>query len=414
MQCAFTQFMSSSRSQRFSQPPPPSMPPSQTGRATVPGSGVSEISSQLGEEESVDLEVADMPMSEDEEEAPEQAQTSGLFDPSLFRTLLLKACTTANLSSSQDDKPSTSTNQESNPLFAEQVVEKKQIPCPHVFRATVEKQWSSLATFPAPNSTERKLFNVSSSFASLLEVPSMDTPLTSLFSTSAIPGDMVEAMKAEDKKFEFSLRRVHQASAWAIKAATSFSFFARASIMWLCELQALVPPDQVRTHQTLGKLVVVSEYMADASFHSAWYSSKSIAATVASRRLLWLKQWRTDLKSKWRLSTAKYGGTHLFGPILEPHVIEGKDKCKILAHPSRRLDRRPLQDFRRQTFRFSGSWVWRQPFRPGQSWEWPRGSRSFPPRQDRQQDHQNVRARGQYQSKHPFRGTGGRPYRRSK
>ncbi|XP_039184041.1 bifunctional arginine demethylase and lysyl-hydroxylase JMJD6 isoform X2 [Crotalus tigris] len=407
---------SSSRSQQgpLQPPPPPSIPPSQVGHATVPGSGISETSSQLGEEGSMDLEIANMPMSEDEEAAPEQVSTSGLFDPSLFRSLLMKACTTANLTSVQEEKPSTSTSQESNPLFAEQVVEEKQIPCPHIFRTTVEKQWTSLATLPSPSSTEKKLYNVSSSFASLLEMPSVDTPLTSLFSTSAIPGDMAEALKAEDKKFEFSLRRAHQASAWAIKAATSSSFFARASIMWLREIQALIPPDQVRTHQTLGKLVAASEYMADASLHSARYSARSIAATVASRRLLWLKQWRTDLKSKWRLSTAKYSGTHLFGSVLEPHIIEGKDKRKILAHPSKRSDRRPQQEFRRQTFRPSGSWEWRQPFRTGQSWEWPRGSQSFPPRQDRQQDRQNTGTRGQFQSKHPFRGSRGRPYRRSK
>ncbi|XP_039185082.1 sodium/potassium-transporting ATPase subunit beta-1-interacting protein 1 isoform X1 [Crotalus tigris] len=54
---------------------------------------------------------------------------------------------------------------------------------------------------------------------------------------------MAEALKAEEKRFEFSLRRAHQPSAWAIKAATSSSFFARSSIMWLH--QALIPPDQV-------------------------------------------------------------------------------------------------------------------------------------------------------------------------
>ncbi|XP_039221690.1 uncharacterized protein LOC120318319 isoform X1 [Crotalus tigris] len=284
-----------------------------------------------------------------------------------IRSLLMKACTTANFTSAQEDKPSTSTSQESNPLFAEQVVEGKQIPCPNVFRTIVEKQWSSLATLPSATSTEKKLFNVSSSFSSLLEVPMVDTPLTSLFSTSTIPGDIAEALKAEDEKFEFCLCRAHQASAWAIKAATSSSFFARASIMWLHELQALVPPDQVCTHQTLGKLVAASEYIADASLHLARYSARSIAATVASRRLLWLKQWQTDLKSKWRLSTAAYSGTHLFSPVLKPHIIEGKDKRKILTHPSKKLGRRPQQDFRRQSFHPSGSWEWRQPFQAGQS-----------------------------------------------
>lgn len=298
MHNAFRQFMSSKGQGSFYPPPPPSIPPSQMERSTAPGSGVSETSSHLGEEGSVDLEMADTPLSEDEEAAPEQASSSGLFDPSLFRSLLLKAVATVNLTLVQEEKPSTSTSQESNPLFAEKVVEDTQVPCPQVFRASVEKQWNALATPPSPNSSEKKLFNVSPSFASLLEVPSVDIPLTSLFSTSAIPGDMAEALKAEDKKFEHSFCRAHLASAWAIKAATSSSFFARASIMWLRELQVIVPPDQVRIHQTLGKLVTTSEYVADASLHSTRYSARSIAATVASRRLLWLKQWKTDLKSK--------------------------------------------------------------------------------------------------------------------
>ncbi|XP_039222344.1 uncharacterized protein LOC120318592 isoform X2 [Crotalus tigris] len=62
---------------------------------------------------------------------------------------------------------------------------------------------------------------------------------------STIPGEMAKALKAEDKKFESALCRSHQASAWAVKASTSLAFFARVSIMWLRELQDLVPPDQV-------------------------------------------------------------------------------------------------------------------------------------------------------------------------
>ncbi|XP_039194838.1 uncharacterized protein LOC120306185 [Crotalus tigris] len=225
---------------------------------------------------------------------------------------------------------------------------------------------------------------------------------------------MAEFLKAEDKKFEFSFRRAHQSSAWAIRVATSSSFFARSAIMWLQELQALIPPDQVRAHQTIGKVVAASKYIADASLHSARCSARSIAASVASCRLLWLRQWRTDLKAKWRLATSRYSGTHLFGPVLEPHIIEGKDKCKVMAHPSKKPDRQSQQDFRRPSFCPSGSWDWRQPFQAGQSWDWPRGSRSYSFRQDRQQDRQSSGARGQSQTKRPFRRSGSRPYRRSK
>ncbi|XP_039211702.1 mitogen-activated protein kinase kinase kinase kinase 4 isoform X11 [Crotalus tigris] len=51
-------------------------------------------------------------------------------------------------------------------------------------------------------------------------------------------------------------RRAHQASAWAAKVATSSSFFARACIMWLRELQTSVPLDQGR-HVKTGQLAAI-------------------------------------------------------------------------------------------------------------------------------------------------------------
>ncbi|XP_039176739.1 uncharacterized protein LOC120297788 isoform X2 [Crotalus tigris] len=143
MHHAFDQFMSSSLAKGRTQiPPSPPLPADHTGHVQSAGSGISETSSQIGEVESVDLETTDAPMSEDEEVAPDPTPTSGLFDPNLFKSLLLKACTKTNLVSEQEPKPSTSTAQESNPLFAVKVVEEKQVPCPAVFREMVEKQWT--------------------------------------------------------------------------------------------------------------------------------------------------------------------------------------------------------------------------------------------------------------------------------
>ncbi|XP_039190899.1 actin cytoskeleton-regulatory complex protein PAN1-like [Crotalus tigris] len=185
MHQAFNKFMSSSLAAGPSQvSPSPPLPVDRTGRPQSAGSGISETSSQFGETESVDLVTTEGPMSEDEEVTQDPTPTLGLFDPNLFKSLLLKACTTANLASEQEPKPSTSSTQESNPLFVRKVVEEKQVPCPADFHETVEKEWTSLATLPSPSSTEKRLYNVSSAFSSLLEVPTVDAPLTSLFSTS--------------------------------------------------------------------------------------------------------------------------------------------------------------------------------------------------------------------------------------
>ncbi|XP_039219686.1 uncharacterized protein LOC120317288 [Crotalus tigris] len=214
MHHAFRQFMSSTEgSQVQSHPTPPtSIPPPRAERGTRPSSDVSETSSQLGEEGSVELGVADTPLSEEEEPTPEQVTSSGLFDPSVFRSLLIKAIDTVKLTSAQEEAPSSSANQEANPLFAEKVKEDPQIPCPLVFKTTVEKQWASLATTPSQSSLDKRLYNVSSSFSSLLEVPSVDAPLTSLFSNTTVPRDMAEFLKAEDKKFEFSFHGPGSAS----------------------------------------------------------------------------------------------------------------------------------------------------------------------------------------------------------
>ncbi|XP_039222273.1 serine/threonine-protein kinase NIM1 isoform X1 [Crotalus tigris] len=151
---------------------------------------------------------------------------------------------------------------------------------------------------------------------------------------------MTEALKPEDKKCEAALRRSHQASAWAIKASTSMAFFTRASVLWLCELQDMIPPDQIRVHQNLGKLVATSQYMADVSLHAPRYSLRAIAADISAHRLLWLKNWRTDLKAKWRLGTKPYAGGHLFGGALNPYLVESKDKRKTLINTTKKWDKR--------------------------------------------------------------------------
>ncbi|KAK9401019.1 hypothetical protein NXF25_011733 [Crotalus adamanteus] len=354
--------------------------------------------------ESTGAEQAGLILSEDEGIAPyEPTPPVGLFDHSFFNSLLLKACTTANLAQEQENPP---ISQGPHAIYTEPSVSQNHIPCPPLFLNIVQKQWEKLGSPLSPGAVERTLFNVAPSLTSLLEIPEIDEPLNSLFPKSNIPGDINEALRAEDKKIESALRRSHQASAWATRAATSMAFFARASVLWLRELQDMIPPDQLRAHQNLGKLVATSQYLADASLHTIRYTARTIAADISARRLLWLRNWRADTKAKWHLASKPYTGGQLFGKALEPYLTEGKDKRKTLVNTSRRGDRRwgnlSQSNYRRQSFRTAPAWDWAQAPRP-----------SFQ-RQERQQDRSAYRGRSQFQTKRSFRGAGSRSFKRGK
>lgn len=120
--------------------------------------------------------------------------------------------------------------------------------------------------------------------------------------------------------------------------ATSASFFNRASLFWLKQLQDRLPPSNTRTHQDLNKIVMALEYSADATLNPARFMAKSIGSTIASRRLLWLRHWQADARSKWQLASSPYSADALFGPPLEPLLIETRDKRKILPSVSRQSD----------------------------------------------------------------------------
>ncbi|KAK9400070.1 signal transducer and activator of transcription 5B-like [Crotalus adamanteus] len=169
----------------------------------------------------------------------------------------------------------------------------------------------------------------------------------------------------------------------------------------------MIPLDQLRTHQNLGKLVATSQYLADASLHMARDTARTIAADISARRLLWLRNWQADTKAKWRLASKPYTGGHLFGKALEPYLTEGKDKRKTLVNSTKKGDKRSGNSMSQSNYR-------RQPFRPAPSWDWAQASRSSFQRQERQQDRSAYRSRPQIQTKLPFRGAGGRSFKRGK
>lgn len=91
--------------------------------------------------------------------------------------------------------------------------------------------------------------------------------------------------------------------------------------------------------------------MTDASLHSAKFASRALASTVTSRHLFWLRNWKVDAKAKWKLAAAPYKATNLFGPALDPVLVEDKDKRKVFPVAYRRPQRHYTPCSQRQPFR---------------------------------------------------------------
>lgn len=136
-----------------------------------PCSASSVRSSQDGDSDSEDYEQSGILLSDDEEASLDPSPLTGLFELLLFRSLLMKVCTSANIAPEQELQLDPSTTQDPNPLYSESVVTQRLIPCPSFFCNMVQKQWATLGTLSTPGGTERKLFNVAPSFSLLLEVP---------------------------------------------------------------------------------------------------------------------------------------------------------------------------------------------------------------------------------------------------
>lgn len=170
-------------------------------------------------------------------------------------------------------------------LFAEPKIEQEFIPAPKLFQ--VQNQWVHPGSFPTPCGNDKRFYNMGSNLAQALQLPTVDGPVAALSSPSPyLSGDIAEGLRAEDKKAEYTLRKVHQAAAWAIKASTAASFFTHTSLIWLHQLQSRVAPREACLHQDLNKLIAATQFSADAMLNAAKYASRALSSSVTSRRLL--------------------------------------------------------------------------------------------------------------------------------
>ncbi|XP_070798961.1 uncharacterized protein [Pituophis catenifer annectens] len=347
---------------------------------------------------------SDMDLSDDADMPPDKPAFSGLFRPSLFKSLLHKAKLATNMAdpAPQVDQPGPSQQHEA--LFTTPKPATDFIPCPQLFSEVVQRSWSTPSSLPAPSGLDKKLYCSAPSLQDLLQLPTVDAPVANLTASSVISNDVADGLRSEDRKAEFTFRRTHNAAAWAVKAATSASFFSRACLIWLRQLHERLPPADSRLRQDVNKLVAATEYTADASLNAAKFALRALVSSVTSRRLLWLKNWRADAKSRWRLASTPYKGSRLFGEALDPILVEDKDKRKVMPSSYRRADRKP------------SSYSTRQPFRNDAGPSGSFSSRPYSQGFDRSFDRPSFRDRGRKASapKRPFRGTGSRTFRRGK
>ncbi|XP_060537519.1 CCAAT/enhancer-binding protein gamma isoform X1 [Pantherophis guttatus] len=327
----------------------------------------------------------------------------GLFNPALLKPLLAKARATACLGkASPATGPTTDSGEQDDFLFTEQAGADT-IPIPGMFLEMIRRQWAAPTSAFRATGQENLLFDVDKDLLNLLQLPKVDSPVAALTSSSILPPDAEDALKGEERREETALRRAHMANSWAIRASTAASFFTRASVRWLRQLQSHLPAEDVRAHQDLSNILAAAEYTADATLASAKFSARAMASSVTARRMLWLRHWRMDAKNKWKLVSTPFDGGHLFGQSLDPLLVETSDKRKVLPSQGRRADFCPTPYFRRPSFRQGGAGA-----------GFPQQQRSFQSSSGYQTDRPTFGRDRQPQSGRPYSGNGGRGAKRTK
>lgn len=177
-----------------------------------------------------------------------------------------------------------------DPLYVEPAIETEEVPAPKLFLDVVQRQWAALISSSTPNNLNQRFYSIDMEFANTLQVPTVDSPVVALSAPSVLTGPPEEVLPPVDKRFEQSLVKAHQSAAWSIKASTVASFFNRASLLWLQQLQEWLPATDMRSQQDLNKIVAALEFSVDATLNASRFAAKSISTTTASHRLLWLHQ----------------------------------------------------------------------------------------------------------------------------
>lgn len=86
-------------------------------------------------------------------------------------------------------------------------------------------------------------------------------------------------LRPEERKLALALalHKAHQVAAWTIKTAMAASFFTRVSLLWLKQMQDMVPVSDLRTQQDFNKVIAAAEFTADATLNSTKFGARAIA-----------------------------------------------------------------------------------------------------------------------------------------
>lgn len=159
-------------------------------------------------------EIRDADLSEDQGMALKQPAFSGLFQLSLFKSLLFKAKTSAKLEAKASSTTIHAQPTSAETLFSEQITEAETVPAPNLFVDVVQRQWASPTSGSMPSSADKRFYNVTNELDQFLQLPIVDAPAMALYTSANMLGAPEEALKPEDKRANLTLQQDHQAAAF--------------------------------------------------------------------------------------------------------------------------------------------------------------------------------------------------------
>lgn len=86
-------------------------------------------------------------------------------------------------------------------------MEQEEISTPKLFLDVIQKQWVHPGSYPTPSGNDKRFCSVGSDFAEALQLLTVDGPMATFTSSSSnLSGDIVDTLKAEEKKAELVIR----------------------------------------------------------------------------------------------------------------------------------------------------------------------------------------------------------------
>uniref|UniRef100_A0ACB8G8A6 Uncharacterized protein n=1 Tax=Sphaerodactylus townsendi TaxID=933632 RepID=A0ACB8G8A6_9SAUR len=212
-------------------------------------------------------------------------------------------------------------------------------PFPEFFENQIMAEWEKPAANRRVPEFLKKLYALPA-YADYLQVPVIDAPIAALQSSGLVSGDGEGKIRDRiDRRVDQLSRQTHEAIAMAIRASAAASIVSRASIVWARKVIQLLPESERRLHEGASRMLMAASFSADATVDTMTFLARATGLTVATRRLLWLRAWPTDFRSKSMVAAFPFGGGKLFGEALDRILVETKGKNKAMPRTLLRNDR---------------------------------------------------------------------------